>query len=149
MLDIGWQELFLIGVVALVVIGPKDLPQVMRTLAGLVRKARGLSREFQGAVDQMMREAELDELRRKLEDAGRADISRSVKDTVDPTGSLRADFDPAEFARELKQRVESGPTARPPHAGAPAAPGPADAGARDERPASDAVNQPDEGAKGA
>ncbi len=40
MLDLSWQELFLIGVVALIVIGPKDMPQVMRSVAGVVRKAR-------------------------------------------------------------------------------------------------------------
>ncbi len=55
---------------------------------------------------QMMREAELDELRRKLEEAGRVDVGKTVKDTVDPTGSLSDDFDPAQFARELKRSVE-------------------------------------------
>ncbi|MGZ8996802.1 MAG: Sec-independent protein translocase subunit TatA/TatB [Rhodospirillales bacterium] len=49
MLDLSWQELFLIAVVALVVIGPKDLPQVMRSVAGFVRKAKGL-RAFKKSV---------------------------------------------------------------------------------------------------
>jgi hypothetical protein len=56
-----------------------------------------------------MREAELDELKRKLEEAGRVDVGRAVRDTVDPTGSLSADFDPAEFSRDLKRRVEDPP----------------------------------------
>lgn len=112
MLDIGWPELFLIGVVALIVIGPKDLPQVMRSVAGFVRKARNLSQEFQSGVDQMMREAELDDLKRKLQEAGKVDVGRAVRDAVDPTGSLRADFDPAEFARDLKKSVEDPPSRR-------------------------------------
>ena len=124
MLDLSWQELFLIGVVALIVIGPKDMPQVMRSVAGLVRKARALSREFQTGMAQMMREAELDELRRKLEEAGRVDIGKTVKDTVDPTGSLSDDFDPAQFARELKRSVEEPSIHRP--AAAPPEPAAAD-----------------------
>ena len=113
MFDLSWQELFLIGVVALVVIGPKDMPQVMRSVAGLVRKARALSREFQNGVAQMMREAELDDLRRKLEEAGRVDVDGAVKGTIDPTGSLREDFDPTEFARELRRSVEEPSIHRP------------------------------------
>lgn len=113
MLDLSWQELFLIGVVALIVIGPKDMPQVMRSVAGFVRKARGLSREFQNGMAQMLREAELDDLRRKLDEAGRIDLGQTVKDTVDPTGSLSEDFDPARFARELKRSVEEPTIHRP------------------------------------
>jgi sec-independent protein translocase protein TatB len=131
MLDLSWQELFLIGVVALIVIGPKDLPQVMRSVAVVVRKARGLSREFQNGVAQMMREAELDELRRKLDEAGRVDVGKTVKDTIDPTGSLREDFDPAEFARELKRSVEEPTIHRP--AAAQSRP-PAAGGDRPEKP---------------
>lgn len=112
MLDIGWPELFLIGTVALIVIGPKDLPQVMRSVAGFVRKARGLSQEFQSGVAQMMREAELDDLKRKLDEAGQVDVGRAVKDAVDPSGSLSADFDPADFARDLKKSIEDPPTHR-------------------------------------
>jgi sec-independent protein translocase protein TatB len=135
MFDLSWQELFLIGVVALIVIGPKDMPQVMRSVAGFVRKARALSREFQNGVAQMMREAELDELRRKLEEAGRVDVDETVKETVDPTGSLREDFDPAEFARELKRSVEE-PTIHRPSA-VPPGPVAANADRPDGPPGSD------------
>lgn len=106
MLDIGWQEIFLIGIVALIAIGPKDLPRVMRTLAGLIRKARALSQEFQSGIAEMMREAELDELRDKLKKAGEVDVGKKIKDAVDPTGSLSAEFDPAEFNRELMTKIE-------------------------------------------
>ena len=67
--DIGWPELMLIGIVALVVIGPKDLPRALRVAGFWVRKARTLSREFQSSVDQMIREAELEEVREDLKKA--------------------------------------------------------------------------------
>jgi sec-independent protein translocase protein TatB len=112
MLDIGWQELFFIGIIALIVVGPKDLPRVLRTVAHFVRKARGLAREFQGGVADMVREAELDEIKRKVDGSSRS-IEKTMKDAVDPTGSLTADFDPSEFNRQLKEKVEGGPPARP------------------------------------
>lgn len=128
MLDIGWQELFLICVVALVVLGPKDLPTAMRAVARVVVKVRGLSREFQSGVADMLREAELDDLKRKVSEGGRVDLGKAVKDAVDPTGTLTEDFDPADFARRLKQEVEGGPPTGPRAAARssePAAPEPA------------------------
>jgi sec-independent protein translocase protein TatB len=122
MLDISWQELFLIGAVALIVIGPKDMPQVMRTMAGFVRKARALSREFQNGMAEMMREAELDDLRRKLDEAGRVDLDRTVRDTLEPTGTLREEFDPNEFAEKLRRSVEEPRVQRPAAAPQVAAP---------------------------
>ncbi len=112
MLDIGWQELFIIGAIALIVVGPKDLPKVLRTVSQVVRKARGLAREFQGGVADLVREAELDDIKRKV-DGSTQSIESTIKDTVDPTGSLTADFDPAEFNRELLERVEGTPPTRP------------------------------------
>ncbi|WP_255542793.1 Sec-independent protein translocase protein TatB [Azospirillum sp. INR13] len=65
MFDIAWSELMVIAVIALVVIGPKDLPKAIFTLGKWVRKARGVAREFQTHIDDMMRETELDELRKE------------------------------------------------------------------------------------
>ncbi|MDA0239891.1 MAG: Sec-independent protein translocase protein TatB, partial [Proteobacteria bacterium] len=50
MFDIGWTEIAIIGLVALIIIGPKDLPRVLRTLGQWTAKARGLTREFRGHV---------------------------------------------------------------------------------------------------
>ena len=86
--DIGWPELLLIGVVALVVIGPKDLPNALRIAGFWFRKARSLSREFQGSVEQMIREAELDEMRQQLKKATEFDIEKEFQKTVDPKGEL-------------------------------------------------------------
>lgn len=92
MFDIGWQELLLIGVVALVVIGPKDMPVAMRTAARMFAKLRGLSREFQHTVSEVMREAELDELRRKVQEAGHVNVKDGLANMVDPTGRMRDDL---------------------------------------------------------
>lgn len=92
--DIGWPELMLVGVVALVVIGPKDLPRALRVAGFWVRKARTLSREFQNSVDQMIREAELEEIRQDLKKATDFDIEKEFKDTVDPTGELAESIKP-------------------------------------------------------
>jgi sec-independent protein translocase protein TatB len=86
--DLGWSEILLIGTVALIFIGPKDLPKAMRLAGFWVRKARTLSREFQSSIDQMIREAELDEMRQDLKKATEFDLEKEFHHTIDPTGSL-------------------------------------------------------------
>jgi sec-independent protein translocase protein TatB len=97
LLDFGWSELLLIGAVALVFIGPKDLPKALRVAGFWVRKARSLSREFQSSIDQMIREAELDDIRQELKKAGEIDIEHEFRRTVDPTGSLEESLKPPEL----------------------------------------------------
>jgi len=65
MFGIDTGELLIIALVALVVIGPKDLPKVMRTVGGFVGRARGMARHFRSGIDTMMREAELEEMEKK------------------------------------------------------------------------------------
>ena len=98
LLDFGWSELMLIGLVALVVIGPKDLPKALRIAGFWVRKARTLSREFQSSVEQMVREAELDEMRQELNKATQIDLDTEFRQAVDPTGSLAESLKPPELA---------------------------------------------------
>src|SRR5262245_47804223 len=95
--DIGWQELLLIGVVALVVIGPKDLPAALRVAGVWMRKARMLSREFQSSVEQMIRDAELDEMRQQLNKATNFDINSEFQKTIDPKGELAQAMKPPEI----------------------------------------------------
>ncbi len=97
MFDIAWSEMALIAAVALIVIGPKDLPRVLRQVGIWVRKLRMLAGEFQKNVDEMVREAELDDVKRDVERIGRVDLDREVVKAVDPGGeverSLRIDDD--------------------------------------------------------
>ena len=98
-LDFGMSELLLIGVVALVFIGPKDLPKALRVAGFWVRKARTLSREFQSSVEQMIREAELDEMRQELKKATQIDLEKQFRETIDPTGSLAESLKPPELPK--------------------------------------------------
>ncbi|WP_448187711.1 Sec-independent protein translocase protein TatB [Azospirillum sp. sgz301742] len=93
MFDIGWSELMVIAVVALVVIGPKDLPQAIYGIGKWVRKARLVARDFQGHIDEMMREAELDDLRKQALKARDLNIKQMVEDQFDPKGELKKAFD--------------------------------------------------------
>lgn len=65
MFDIAPTELLLVAVVALVVIGPKDLPRAMRFVGQWVAKARGVARHFRSGIDEMIRQAELEEMEKK------------------------------------------------------------------------------------
>lgn len=87
MFDIGWTEMAVIALIGLFVVGPKDLPRVLYTLAGYWKKVRGVAREFQGSLDEMIREAELDDIRREVNNATKLDFGLND----DPTGPKRLD----------------------------------------------------------
>src|SRR5262249_26536601 len=77
---VGYTEMMVIAVVAIIVIGPKDLPRVLRGLGRMMTKARGMAREFQGHMDAAMKEAGLDEVKRDLQSL--KNPITSVKDSV-------------------------------------------------------------------
>ena len=93
--DIGWSEMAVILLVALVVIGPRDLPRVARNVGRWVAKGRAMAREFQNALEDMAREAELDKVKSEIEKAGRTNLGKSIENTIDPTGEIGKAFDPA------------------------------------------------------
>lgn len=72
MFDIGWSELLIVGVVALIVVGPKELPRLFRTVGQFVGKARGMAREFQRAMNRAADEAGVDEVKQSLQQASKA-----------------------------------------------------------------------------
>ncbi|WAC26116.1 Sec-independent protein translocase protein TatB [Ancylobacter sp. SL191] len=94
MLDIGWSELLVIGVVALVVIGPKELPTVLRKIGQGVGKLRRMAGEFQGQFNEALREAELSDLKDSVSGlrndlSGLADNARSTLSNAFPTNPLQ------------------------------------------------------------
>lgn len=105
MFDIGWSELLVIGVVALIVIGPKDLPKALSTMGKWMARARAMAREFQNNVDDMVRQAELDELRQQVQKAREFNLTDELEKSIDPDGGVRKtlaveDFtSPAQAAR--------------------------------------------------
>ena len=66
MFDMGWSELLLVAVLAIVFVGPKDLPRLMRTLGQYMARMRGMAREFQNSFEELARESELEELRKQV-----------------------------------------------------------------------------------
>ena len=114
--DLSMTELMLIGVVALVVIGPKDLPKALRVAGFWVKKARTLSREFQSSVEQMIREAELDEMRQELKKASEIDLDKEFRNTIDPTGSLAESLKPPELPKFADADLAAAPESPPPAA---------------------------------
>lgn len=81
MFDIGWQELFVVAVLALIVIGPKDLPKTIKLVTSWIRKARMMAREFQTGIDDMVREADLADVKKTLMD-GSDDLKKELEQTV-------------------------------------------------------------------
>jgi len=90
MFDFAWTEIALIGVVALVAIGPKDLPVAIKSVAQMIKKARRMAGEFQTHVDEMVREANLDEVRSQIQDIRNFDIKGAIEKAVDSDGSIRS-----------------------------------------------------------
>jgi len=99
MFDIGGSELLVIAVVALVVLGPKELPTAVRSIQGVVRKARELARDFQAGLSEMAREIELDKMKAEVKsalDSSEVDsIGHSIhKEFASATEELKKTFDP-------------------------------------------------------
>jgi sec-independent protein translocase protein TatB len=118
MLDIGWSELLIIGVVALVVVGPKDLPKLLRVVGQSIAKIRRMASEFQGQVNEAIREAELEDVKKSVDDLRALNPANMIRNEIDdalaPIKSIGTDLN-AEMAR-----IEAG-VAAPPAAADPAA----------------------------
>ena len=105
MFDIGWQELFIVAILALIVVGPKDLPRALRTIMGLVRKARMMASDFQVGLDDVVREADLDDMKNNIQNLSDGDINEQIQDAIDPTGDLASDLGMTEIEEELNSTV--------------------------------------------
>ena len=87
MLDIGWTEILVITVVALFIVGPKDIPKALRTVGIWLGKLKSLSREFQNTVEDAVRDSELDEVKKQIESA-KNDFTKDMSETIDSEGEL-------------------------------------------------------------
>ncbi|HJV41137.1 Sec-independent protein translocase protein TatB [Caulobacter sp.] len=108
--DIGGTELLVIAAVALIVVGPKDLPALLRKLGQFVGKMRGMASEFRASFDEMARQSELDELRREVQAMRAGQFSNPVQAATDAAGvdQVFADIDAS---------LTSGATQMHPYAG--------------------------------
>lgn len=81
MFDIGLPEMAVIAILALIVVGPKDLPKTIKMVTSWVRKARMMARDFQSGVDDMVREADLDDVKKQLTE-GSEGLKKELENTV-------------------------------------------------------------------
>jgi sec-independent protein translocase protein TatB len=107
MFDIGWSELVVIGVVALIAIGPKELPGVLRTVGQWMGKARKMAAEFQSQFQEAMREAEMADLKKSFDEVRDAATGFS-KDNV--MTSLQKDVSSALNIEDIDKPTEPVPT---------------------------------------
>jgi sec-independent protein translocase protein TatB len=103
MLDIGWPELLIVALVTIIVVGPKELPRVLRTVTQMVRKLRAMASEFQSGIDELAREAELDELKKDIERTAATDIAGELENEIDP------DREVAKSMREIETSLKEDP----------------------------------------
>ena len=117
MFDIGWSELVVIAVVALIAIGPKELPAVLRTVGQYMRKIRSMASEFQGQFQDAMREAEMADIKKSVDEM--TDVAKGFTD-FDPLASVKKEVD--SFAAD--PLATTPPASASPEAAAPGTPAP-------------------------
>jgi sec-independent protein translocase protein TatB len=121
MFDISWTELLVIAVVAIIVVGPKDLPRALRALGRWSGKIKRMARDFQNQFNEALREAELDTIKKEVESVGKIDpmadmrkevreIEAGLKGGLNPTPMTKRPDDP-----EMKELAADKKTTEPPH----------------------------------
>ena len=116
MFDIGWTELLIIAVVAIIVVGPKDLPRMLRSVGRYAGQLRRTANEFRSQFDEAIRESELDELRTSLKDAADMNPVNQIKDTVSESlAPLQETADELKSGMDIKDSTET-PKSKEPEA---------------------------------
>lgn len=116
MFDFSWGEILVIGAVAIVFIGPKELPGALRTLGQWTGRARSLAREFQRNVDDMIRESEIQTIKEQAEKAMSGNLTQSIQKAIDPKDEIAKAFEPP---AELAQSATTEPATTEPTPPAP------------------------------
>lgn len=114
---IGFSEILLLGLAALIIVGPKDLPMMMRRVGQFVGKGRAMAREFQAAFEDIARQSELDDLRKEIEDLKRENTMQQAQDDL---AAFEADVNSA-----VMEKSPPPPASDSKPKGAPDAPAPA------------------------
>ena len=108
MFDIGWTELLVVAMVAILVVGPKELPRMLRGFGKTVGNLRRMANEFQGQFNEALREAEqqagLDDLKSSMPDLSDIDPMKDIKEAIDPLNDL---------GNEIDSAIKSGPAPPP------------------------------------
>ncbi|MDX0214359.1 twin-arginine translocase subunit TatB [Sinorhizobium meliloti] len=111
MLDIGWTELVVIAIVLIIVVGPKDLPPMLRAFGRMTSKMRGMASDFRRQFDEALREADLDDVRKTISDAQSLNPTEALRDAMNPLRQL---------GNEIKSDLQKATTPdRPPASATP------------------------------
>ncbi|MBN9556297.1 MAG: twin-arginine translocase subunit TatB [Alphaproteobacteria bacterium] len=109
--DLSWSEILVVLIVALVVVGPKDLPRLMHMMGRWMGKARNMANEFRKSFDEMARQAELDELRKEIAalraERPLSDLDRPVEHGIAPANSPDPKLDDPEVMAEGTGEVDA------------------------------------------
>ena len=116
MFDIGWPELLVVAIVLIIVVGPKDLPPMLRAFGRTTKKLRAMASEFRGQFDDALREAELDDVKKTFDDARKLNPMQSIRDAVNPLKDTAKDIK-ADLEKAVK--TPSSATEEPPKMSAP------------------------------
>jgi sec-independent protein translocase protein TatB len=138
MFDIGWSELVVIAVVALIAIGPKELPGVLRTVGAYMGKIRRMASEFQGQFQEAMREAEMADLKKQVDEM--TDTAKGFTD-FDPLASVKKEVD--SFTADPLGSSTSSAASASPEAAAPSTPAPVSPDAAVPQPSSETAIAPE------
>ena len=111
MFDLAWSEIALIAVVAVVVIGPKDLPDAVRGVARGIQKLRRMAGEFQGHLDEVVREAKLEDVRDQIRDIRNFDLKSTIEKHVDADGEITRTFRDDPFRAPPPPTADAAPAA--------------------------------------
>jgi sec-independent protein translocase protein TatB len=106
MFDIGWTEMLMVAVVAIIVVGPKDLPGMLRTVGKSIKKVRGMAGDFQRQFDDALKEAELDGIKKTFDDVRSMNPLNDIKDSLNPLKDSAK-----EFERDLNEAGDDAATA--------------------------------------
>jgi sec-independent protein translocase protein TatB len=94
MLDIGWTEILIVMGIAIVVVGPKELPKVLRTVGKWRGKARAYARDFQRTIEDAADYSELDAVKKEIDEANR-ELNEAKRDIADKAAEVKGDMDKA------------------------------------------------------
>ncbi|HEY0107525.1 MAG TPA: Sec-independent protein translocase protein TatB [Rhizomicrobium sp.] len=112
MLDFSWSHILLFLIIALVVVGPKDLPRLMRIIGQWMGKARAMADQFRKSFDDMARQAELDELRKEIDNLRSerplADLERELHQSILPD-DMRGHVPPPQAVSAVPEEIETAP----------------------------------------
>lgn len=107
MFDIGWQEIIILLLIALIVVGPKDLPRIVRTAGQWMGKARGYARDFQRTIEEAADVTEIDAVKKEIDEANR-ELATARRDVAEGADGVNKTFSEDVFASKAPDRKANG-----------------------------------------